>query len=577
MLHNLKRVIRFGFMKCFFCGDARTFSWVSFNREDAWIFAKAALQKRLPLISVLVPVYNPEPTVLRECLTSVGRQIYRQWELCIVDDASSDPKIREILNDFACRDRRIRVEFAGKNRGIAKTINKAARMARGQFLGVLDHDDILDPSALLEYARLILKQPDIDLIYCDEDKIDENGVLCDPWFKSDWNPDLSLSFNYVMHFALFRNTCFQRVGGVHEAYEGSQDYDLLLRVAEQTDRIAHIPKILYHWRKSDASIASEPGAKPGVFVNGLAALNAALKRRGIDGTAEDAPRGWKGIYRVRRAIDQNLSCSLIIAASQPGDDGLNRLLQSIQGQKRFHLHEIIVCQDGHGASTRVPADGLPIRWMNTGAVGPCQQFNAAAGSTGGDLLMFLDDTMALRSKQSISALIEQAQRPEVGATGGKVYYANGLVEHTGVLLGPFGLLGYAHRATPDDSGYVGIKNMIGNFSAVMGLGMMTKRSLFETLGGFDTRFGQAYWDVDYCLRARERHFFVTYTPYATFTHHIPVPAIDETIVEPDATFFKTRWPHLIARDPFFNPNFSRSLECYHISDSWTKARTILER
>ena len=205
---------------------------------------------------------------------------------------------------------------------------------------------------------------------------------------------------------------------------------------------------------------------------------------------------------------------------------------------------------------------LSIRWIDTVNSSLPDAFNRGARQAAGDLLLFLDETFELRSSDSVTALIEQAQRKEVGAAGGKIYYGNGLVEHGGVIFGPFGLLGYAHRATPDGPGYAGLKNMIGNFSAVMGLGMMTPKRLFAEIGGFDAAFGSAYWDADYCLRLRARHYLITYTPYATFTHHIAVPAIEQMIVEPDATTFRARWQPVIDRDPYFNPNFSRNLECF---------------
>ena len=521
------------------------------------------LSYRKPLMTILMPVYNTDPETLRKSIESVFCQVYKKWELCIVDDASTRPHVKSLLQNYASKDPRVGLRFSHTNQGIAATINKAAEIACGDYLGVLDHDDELDPMTLFEYVKTINEHPDADCIYCDEDKIDEEGNYCDPWFKSDWNPDLSLSFNFVMHFAIYRRSLFEKVGGFRKAYEGSQDYDLLLRVSEKTDRIYHIPKILYHWRMGQASIASGPEAKPHIFVKGLAALNDSLKRRGIDATAEEAPDAWKGVYRVKRKITKPLSCSILVVFY--GDLGsLSRLLDSIVSNMPLSNFEVLVCVhssldlDKNEFSMQYRGD---IKWVEfDGSKSVPRAFNMGVYQASGDVVFFLDETMELISAESCSALLEHVQREAVSAVGGKIYYGNGLVEHAGVILGPFNLLGYAHRATPDTPGYVGLKDMICNYSAVLGLGMMTRKKLFMDIGGFDEKLERAYWNVDYCLKLRELGYLITYTPYAKFRHHIPVKAIHEMIVEPEAALFRSRWQHIIDRDPYYNPNFSREVE-----------------
>jgi GT2 family glycosyltransferase len=521
-----------------------------------WVYGK-------PLMTILMPVYNTDPEALKKSIESVLCQAYKKWELCIVDDASTMPHVRPILEIYARKDPRIRLKFSDSNQGIAATINKAAGMASRDYLGVLDHDDEIDPLTLFEYVKTINEHPDADCIYCDEDKINEQGKYCDPWFKSDWNPDMSLSFNYVMHFAVYRRSLFERLGGFRKGYEGSQDYDLLLRVSEKTDKIYHIPKILYHWRMGQASIASGPKAKPHIFAKGIAALNDALKRRGIDATAEDAPDAWKGVYRVKRKITKPLSCS-ILAVSYGNPGSLTRLLDSIFSNVPQSNCEVLVCI--HSSSDLDQNEfskqyNGAIKWVKfSGSNTVPRAFNVGVHQASGDILFFLDETMELISSESYRCLLEHVQREEIGAAGGKVYYGNGLVEHGGVILGPFNIVGYAHRATRDDPGYVGLKNMICNYSAVMGLGMMTRKKLFMDVDGFDEELARSYWDADYCLKLREQGYLMTYTPYARFHHHISVKAINEIIVEPEATLFRSRWQHIIDRDPYFNPNFSREVE-----------------
>jgi GT2 family glycosyltransferase len=369
-----------------------------------------------------------------------------------------------------------------------------------------------------------------------------------------------------MHFAMVRKSLFDKMGGFRKPYEGSQDYDLLLRVSEETEEIHHIPKVLYHWRVGQASIASGPEAKPYVFESGLAALSDALKRRGIDATAEDAPDVWKGAYRVRRKISKEMRVSIIIAFSG-NKTGLRRVLDSIFVHVPQENVEIQVCAHSASRLDKEEFSGLyhRVKWEEFhGSYTLPRAFNLGLGQASGEAIFFLDESMELISAESYGCLLEHIQRAEVGAVGGKVYHFNGLVEHGGVILGPFNIVGYAHRATPDTPGYVGLKSMICNYSAVMGLGMMTRRQLLVDMGGFGEEFARAYWDVDYCLKLRELGYLVTYSPYAGFRHHIPVKALEQMVVEPEATLFRSRWQNLVDADPYFNPNFSRDLEDFSI-------------
>lgn len=519
-----------------------------------------------PLLSVLIPVYNTDIPVLKACLDSVMKQVYENWELCVVDDASPDPNVWRTLEDYAKREKRIRLFRSPENGGIAATINRAAAMATGEYVGVLDHDDMLAPSALLEFVDIANQHPDADLIYCDEDKIDDAGRHVDPWFKSDWNPDLVLSFNYVMHFAMYRRSLFEAVGGVRREYEGSQDYDLLLRATERTERIYHIPKILYHWRMGPGSIASGPAAKPAIFARGLAALNAALERRGIDGMAEQAPNAWQGVWRVRRTIAEPRFCS-VLAIARRGGAVTRRLLDSLVGSFPPGDCEILLMPlPGAALPKRIPANARLVEPLRgTEHLSDPGAFNLLADAANGDLLLFLDDTMAAIRRESYRALVEQAQRASIGAVGGKILYANGLVESAGVVFGPYGAMGYAHRATPDNPGYAGLKAMIGNYSAVMGLGMMTRTETFQENGGFDERFAEALWDADYCLRLGERGSRITYTPYAEWIHHVPIQPVERLFHEQESLLFRERWCKVIDNDPFFNPNFSRELEDFTVA------------
>jgi glycosyltransferase involved in cell wall biosynthesis len=542
-------------------GVDRIYPKLSFYKKKLHILT--TLFPPWPFISVLMPVYNTKPEILRRSIESVlNQKKYLRWELCIVDDGSTDRNVINILEYYAQKSFRIKLVCKKTNEGIAATINKAAKMAKGKFIGVLDHDDELEPDTLFEYANFIVHHPDADCIYCDEDKIDKHGKFCDAWYKSDWNPDLALSFNYVMHFAVYRQRLFKKIGGVRKACEGSQDYDLLLRFSEITDKIYHISRILYHWRMGESSTALNPETKPAIFEKGLWALNDALRRRGISGVAIHAPDAWLGVYRVKRSLVNSVSCSIIVSY-RGSDSGLFRLLESIRKNIKSFACEIIICPDSY-------YDMKNLNFINKynnvkiiqgqASMSVPKAYNLGAKEATGDILFFVDDAIELVSKQSCTCLLEHIQRDEVGAVGGKVYYNNNLVEHAGVIFGPFNIMGYAHRATPDNPGYVGLKNMIGNYSAVMGLGMMTRKSVFDTMGGFDEKFESAYWDADYCLRLRDKKYFITYTPYAKLIHNIPVKLLEEMVIEPDASLFREKWQHMIDNDPFFNINFTRKLE-----------------
>ena len=523
-------------------------------------------RRNSPRVSILIPVYNTEPEILEQCIESVVSQHYKNWQLCIVDDGSTESNVLDVLRRWKKLDRRIRIKFSKKNQGIAATINLCAKMARGKYIGVLDHDDLLEPSAISDYIQLIRRSPKADVIYCDEDKIDLDGQFIEPWHKSDWNPDLALCFNYVMHFVVVRRKLFKRIGGVRTDYEGSQDYDFLLRVTELTDNIHHIPKILYHWRLGPDSIAGGPGAKPEVFVNGLAALSAALERRGIQGQAVDAPDAWKGVYRVIRDIDDQIKCSIIVIIIGESLEATERLVSSINNYAPRNSELILVTSRPEKelkGMMGIESENIHILEHEEMA-NKALAFNAGAKLARNEILFFLDDTMELTSESSYTEILQQAQRDEVGAAGPKVLYANGLIEHAGVIFGPHGIMGYANRATPDNFGYAGLNRMISNYSAVMGLGMMTSRRLFTEVGGFDENLPSAYWDADYCLKLRDLGYLITFTPYAVLKHHIEIPSITSMNVEPDATYFRSRWQEKIDHDPYFNPHFSRALEDFNI-------------
>jgi len=462
------------------------------SRLEALRREAAALPFR-PLFSVVMPVHETDAELLTAAIASVRRQAYDRWELCIADDASTSSATRETLEREAAADPRVCVRRLEERQGIAGASNAALELARGDFVAFLDHDDELKPHALLEVAKLLNDRPDLDYVYSDEDKRDPAGSLVDPFFKPDWSPDLELSINYVTHLSVYRRSVLERVGGFRGGFDGSQDYDLVLRVTEQTDRIGHVPHVLYTWRMTPGSAAGEADAKPYAFEAAKRALGEAVERRAV--AAEVADGRVRGSYRVRR---------------------------------------------------NVPA-GLALRVLEIAAEDTPASINAAAADSGGDVLVFVEEGLEPADADWLDGLVEHVQRQEVGAAGGRILAPDGTMEHEGIVLGLSGSAG-----ATDCRGYFGLGEYTRNVSAVGGGCLATRRKVFEELGGFDTSYARSFGDVDYCLRARHAGYWIVYTPYAVLhrTHERPpVNGADEQT-------FRRRWIPAALPDPFYNPNFS---------------------
>jgi GT2 family glycosyltransferase len=502
-----------------------------------------------PLVSIVMPVYNPEPAWLRDAIESVRAQLYDNWELCIADDGSSRPGVRELLEETSALDRRIMVTYLGKNQGIAGASNAALALASGEFIGLLDHDDELKPDALFEVARLLNERRDLDYVYSDEDKRDPDGRLVEPFFKPDWSPDLHMSINYVTHFSVFRKALVNQVGGFRRGYDGSQDYDLVLRVTEIADRVAHIAKPLYTWRKVPGSAASSVKAKKFAFRAAKKALKDALTRRGLKGKAADGL--WKGSYRVRYEIARNPRVSIVIP-TRDRVDMLRRCIASIKTKSTYRNYEIIVADNDsqeQGTLDYLSSfEGTVIRYPEE--FNFAKIINTAAKQASGDALIFLNNDTEVISPEWIEAMLEQGQRSEVAAVGARLLYPDGRVQHEGIIMG----LGTGSALNVDHGGYFGLGECVHNCSAVTGACMLTRPSLFRELGGFDERLRVAFNDVDFCLRARQEGYRIVYTPFAAL-YHYESASRGSLHPDEDEKLFRRRWGNPGEyRDPYYNPN-----------------------
>jgi O-antigen biosynthesis protein len=519
--------------------------------------------KYLPKISIITPVWNTDRKYLSAAINSILNQTYNNWELCIVDGHSTKLHVRDLLKHYAEKDKRIKVVFLNENKGIAGNSNEALSLATGEFIGLMDHDDELAPFALAEIVKLLNQMPYLDFIYSDEDKIDMTGKRYDPFFKPEWSPDLLLACGYTNHFSVYRKAVVEKIGSFRMEFDGSQDYDLLLRFTEFIDNknIAHISKILYHWRQIPGSTSIDPYAKNGVVINAAKkALNDTIKRRGIVGTVEDGL--WPSSYHIKRTIIGNPKVSIII----PTKDNLQLLkncISSIEETSTYKNYEIIIVDnDSVEPETIDYLSKIPLKVIHFNEKFNFSRINNfASGYATGEFLIFLNNDTEIITPNWIEALLEQAQIPEVGAVGCKLLYSDGSIQHAGVVLGmspdrTTGVAGHIfNRFSYEDNGYFGSINVIKNYSAVTAAAMMVRKKIFEDAKGFDEKLAVCYNDVDLCLRLQEMGYRIIYTPYAELFHLESVSRGCSVDIN-EANYMLKRWDNLIKNDPFFNKNLT---------------------
>jgi glycosyltransferase involved in cell wall biosynthesis len=509
-----------------------------------------------PKFTVLMPVWNSEPVYLRKAILSVVQQRYPFWKLSICDDGSDREDFGSILKEYARLDERIHLTSLSSHQGIAAATNAALAKASGDFVGFLDHDDELDPDTLWEAARWIDQDPGIDLLYTDEDHL-SSEMKVEPRLKPSWSPDLLLGFNYICHFVVLRISFLRELGGLHPGYEGAQDYDLLLRATEKAANIKRIPRILYHWRKSETSVSANMNVKPQATNSGQRALAAALERRGIKGKVEVVAQG---IYRVKRALVGSPLISIVILSRDNVRD-LRNCLENIRSQSTYRNYEIIIVDNGsEERQTTSYLSSLPDRILRyEGPFNFSRLNNLGARQARGEVLLFLNDDTKVIAPDWLEAMLEQVQRKEVGVVGAKLIFPNGTVQHAGIVLNVDGRP-TAHifvGANPEDWGYENALRTVRNYSAVTGACLMIRRGVFEEVGGFDEQYDVVFGDVDLCLKVREKGFLVVWTPFALLQHREFGTRPRNQDPPRDTERFVTRWQWVLDQgDPYYNPNLS---------------------
>jgi GT2 family glycosyltransferase len=541
------------------------------ERYELWLYLNVLSPKRMrakrrearrlayrPTVSIVMPVYNTEPEWLWGAIASVRQQIYPNWQLCIADDASTREDTRALLHECKAMDPRITVTYLEENRGIAGASNAALATARGEFVGFLDHDDELKPNAVLEVVKVLNERRDLDYLYSDEDKKELDGRLTSAFFKPDWSPDLLMSVNYVTHFSVYRKEILDRVGGFRVGYDGSQDYDLVLRVTELTDRIHHIPLPLYSWHKVPGSAAASLDHKGYAYEAGRRALADAIARRGYRGKVEEAL--VEGRYRVRYEIRGDPKVVIIIP-TRDKVDMLMACIESIRRRSTYRNYEIMVVDNqSHEPETLEyleSFDGRVFRYPHV--FNYARMMNVAAREAGDtDFILFLNNDTEVVSPEWIEAMVEHGQRPEVAMVGARLLFPHGRPQHEGIVIGLGGVASNVDHGG-QHGGFFDLGETIRNCSAVTGACMLMRPEVLWDLGGFEERLRVAFNDVDLCLRATEKGYLIVYTPHALLYH-------DESATrgklhpEEDDRFFCERWgqPEQLV-DPYYNPNLDRRL------------------
>ena len=542
---------------------------------EAYVPDEAALEKQRhhhfgysPLISVAVPAYRTLEKFLVQMIDSLLAQTYGNWELCIANGSPEDGAMKKVLEEYTKKDSRIRVSELTENKGIAGNTNAALEMARGEFVGLLDHDDLLAPNALYEIVRALDEDRTLDAVYTDEDKVTtELDEHFQPHLKPDFNLDLLRSNNYICHFFVVRRSIVQKVGGFRQEFDGAQDHDFIFRCIETAEKVGHIPEILYHWRTHKASTADNPASKMYAFDAGKRAIEAHLKRTGTEGTVSHTPD--LGFFRVKYPVQGQPLVSIIIP-NKDEKETLKACIDSIREKTEYPNYEIIIVENNSTTDeifqyykelSQDPRIRL-LRWkkeFNYSAIN-----NYGVRHANGEYLLFLNNDVTVITPGWIKELLGVCQRPEVGAAGVKLIYPDDTIQHAGCVIGLGGIAGHMFVDMPANrTGYLHKASILQDMSAVTAACMMMKRTAFEEAGGFTEKLSVAFNDVDLCLKVRKNHKLIVYDPYVQLYHMESKTRGAEDNKEKvrrfqeEIEYMRCQWIDILKKgDPYYNKNLS---------------------
>ncbi|WP_258959257.1 glycosyltransferase [Paenibacillus tyrfis] len=532
-----------------------------------------------PLISILIPIYNVDEEWLVKCIDSVRNQLYDNWELCIADDASTKSHVRKVLESYVNIDERIKVIFRHENGHISEASNSALELVKGEFIALLDHDDELTVDALYENVRLLNRYPDADMIYSDEDKISVNGERHSPFFKPDWSPDTFLSQMYTCHLGVYRTSLIREIGGFRRGYEGSQDYDLVLRLTEHTDNIYHIPKVLYHWRSIPQSTASGVSAKDYTKDAGYKALVDAVKRRGFNARVEAL--NVPNLYLIHHEPVGSPKVSILIPTRNMSQL-LDQCLISIFEKTTYSNFEVVIIDNESNEQEifqifdkwkknepnrfKVLRQNIPFNYSRLN--------NEAIKVAEGELILLLNNDIEVITPTWLEEMVGQAVRSNIGAVGANLLYPDDTTQHAGIILGIGGVAGHSHKYfNADDFGYFSRLRMVTNYSAVTAACLMLRKKVYEEVGGLDELLTVAFNDVDFCLRIREKGYYIVWLPQVKLYHHESKSRGQEDTLEKqerfrkEIEFMQKRWGDKLTSDPFYNVNLTLDFEDFRIKSN----------
>ena len=539
--------------------------------------------ERTVKISILVPLWNNQREFQIQMLESVMNQTYQNWELCLADGSDEEHSyIGEICREYAARaDGRIVYRKLDKNGGISGNTNECVKLATGEYIGLFDQDDILHPSALYEYVKVINEQG-ADYIYCDETtfKGDSINNMITLHFKPDFAPDNLRANNYIGHFSVFSRTLLEGTELFRSGFDGSQDHDMILRLTANARKVVHVPKLLYYWRSHKASTASDISAKPYAIAAAKGAVADHLTRCGFKNFEIKSTRAFDTIFEIKYEILGEDRISILIPNRDHADD-LRRCIDSIRERSTYENYEIIVIENNSSDRAVFAYYETLKKQKNITVVTYDGEFNYAkinnfgARHASGKYLLLLNNDTQVISMNWLEAMLMYAQRPDVGAVGAKLYYGDRTIQHAGVVigLGAHRTAGHTHyKINYDNLGYMGKLCYAQNVSAVTGACLMVRKSIYDALGGLDEQFAVALNDVDFCLRIREKGYLNVFTPFAELYHFESASRgsdiVDESKAaryEQESALFRERWKELLAKgDPYYNPNFSLDYSDYSL-------------
>ncbi|MCI6304069.1 MAG: glycosyltransferase family 2 protein [Blautia sp.] len=521
-----------------------------------------------PLISIAVPAYQTPVEFLKQMIESLISQTYPEWELCIANASPDNEEMQRVLADYSAKDSRVRFCNLKENLGIAENTNRAFSMAKGEFMGLLDHDDLLAPNALYEIVQALQDHPQADALYTDEDKVTtELDEHFQPHLKPDFNLDLLRSNNYICHFFVVRRSIVEKAGGFRKEFDGAQDYDFIFRCTENAREVLHVPEILYHWRTHKASTADNPASKMYAFEAGKRAIEANLERTGTKGVVSHTQD--LGFYRVKYPVQGKPLVSVIIP-NKDEKETLQTCMEMLNSNTSYQNFEIIIIENNSTTDeifryykelSKDPRIHL-LRWGKEFNYSAINNFGVAHAK--GEYLLFLNNDIKSINPDWMEELLGVCQRPEVGGVGAKLIYPDNTIQHAGCVVGMGGIAGHMFVDMPADrTGYLHKASLLQDMSAVTAACLMMKKEVFEEAGGFTEELAVAFNDVDLCLKVRKNNHLIVYDPYAKLYHMESKTRGAEDSKEKvrrfqtEIEYMRCHWLDILKNgDPYYNKNLS---------------------